>query len=351
VDGAKYNATGMLLLRWGCLALAGILGLAAPAPASAHIKAGTLSTDFQARVGTLVPAVQGIEARVRDGDLLLELRVAPARVVVVLGLIGEPFLRFSRAGVEANLASPTAGSARVIAAADAVALPGVHWRLIRRGHVLAWHDNRLRPVADVRVRSRSPHMVASWAVPLVVDGRATTLSGTEWYAAAPSPWPWIMTGTLVLVLALVAGRRVSRGVQRLLAGALLVLALAGLMASWSGVILADRATPEGELFAAAFAGVSATFLFAGIAAARGIRQLGLMALVGAFAASFALPLIVVFQHGFVLSALPGTAARITAATAVVCGLSAAAVCAPAVSTLLSSHAAPGRAPRQLMGNE
>ena len=329
------------ILRWSCLALVGIATLGAPARASAHLKSGTLSTDFQARVGNLRPPASGIEARVLESDLLLELRVAPPRVVVVLGLLGEPFLRFSSAGVEANLASPTAASARVIGTADTVASPGVHWHLIRHGHVFAWHDNRLRPVPDVRAGSQRPRIVGSWRVPLVVDGRPTALSGTEWYAAAPSPWPWIAPGALLVAVGLFGGRRMPQRRQRALAAALLVVAVAGLVSSWSGVILAGRATPVAVLFAAAFAGVSAVFLSVGVAAARGTRQLGVMALIGAFAATFAMPLITMFGHGFVLSALPGTAARLTAAAAVVCGLAAAAVCAPAVKALLSPDAPRG----------
>jgi hypothetical protein len=316
----------------------GVASLVAPAPAWAHLKAGTLSTDFQARVGGLSPVTPGITARVLDGDLLLELRVAPPRVVVVRGLLGEPFLRFSPEGVEANLASPTAGSTGVVGVSDAVASPGVHWRLVRRAHVFAWHENRLRPVPDVREDSQRAQAVASWTVPLIVDGRAGALSGTEWQATAPSPWPWIGAGVLLVALSLLAGRRLSERVQRLIAGALLLIAFTGLMASWSGVILSGRATVPAELFAIAFGVVSAAFLIIGVAAADGARQAGVMALIGAFAATFALPLITIFEHGFVLSALPTTVARITAAAAVVCGLSAAAVCAPGVRALLSEGA-------------
>jgi hypothetical protein len=328
--------------RWSCLALVGIASFAAaPAPASAHLKTGTLSTDFQARVGGLRPVVSGVEARVLESDLILQLRVAPARVVVVLGLLGEPFLRFSPAGVQANAASPTAGSTRVIDNADAVTSPGVHWRLIRQGHVFAWHDNRLRPVPAVGGGSQRPHAVGRWTVPLIVDGRVTALFGSEWYATAPSPWPWIVAGALVVALALLAGRRLAPVAQRLIAAALLVVAVAGLMSSWSGIILAGRATVATELFALAFGGISAVFLFVGVAAARGRKQLGVMALIGAFSATFALPLVTIFTHGFVLSALPGPAARTTAAAAIICGLAAAAVCAPAVKALLSPVGAGG----------
>ena len=307
-----------------------------------------LSTDFQARVGGLTPAATGVHARVLDGDLLLELRVASPQVVIVLGFVGEPFLRFSSAGVEVNAASPTAGSAGVIRAGDAATAPGVHWRLIRKGHVLAWHDNRLRPVPTVRARSQQPHVLGTWKVPLIIDGRAATLSGTEWYAAAPSPWPWVVPGALLVVLAFLGGRHLTRRAQRLVAAALLVMAVAGLMSSWAGVILAGRATLAAGLFAAAFTTVSAGFLFVGVVAARGNRQLGVMALIGAFAATFALPLVAMFGHGFVLSALPGTAARVAAAAAVVCGLSVAAICAPAVVALLSTDGASGRGRHSLL---
>jgi hypothetical protein len=345
---AHIYERGLPLCRRWCLAVIVIASLAVPAHASAHLKSGLLSTDFEARVGSLTPAAAGVHARVLDGDLLLELRVAPTQVVVVLGFVGEPFLRFSSAGVEANAASPTAGSAGVIPPGDAATAPGVHWRLIRKGHVLAWHDNRLRPVPTVRARSQQPHALGTWQVPLIVDGRATTLSGTEWYAAAPSPWPWLVTGALLLVLALFGGRHLAPRAQRLIAAALLVVAVAGLMSSWAGVILAGRATLAAELFAAAFAVVSAGFLFVGVMSARGSRQLGVMALVGAFAATFALPLVAMFGHGFVLSALPGTPARIAAAAAVVCGLSAAAICAPAVADLLSADDVSGRGRHSLL---
>ena len=91
-----------------------LASLSVPASAAAHLKSGTLSTDFEARVGALRPAAPGVAARVLDGDQRLELRVEPGSVVVVLGLLGEPFLRFSPSGVEANVASPTASSTRVI---------------------------------------------------------------------------------------------------------------------------------------------------------------------------------------------------------------------------------------------
>ena len=81
-----------LVRLWGCLLVALAAGLVAPVVAAAHFKSGRLSTDFEARVGGFRPPAPGVRARVLDGDLRLELRVPPRRSIVVLGLLGEPFL-------------------------------------------------------------------------------------------------------------------------------------------------------------------------------------------------------------------------------------------------------------------
>jgi hypothetical protein len=304
-----------------------------------------LSTDFEARVRGLQPAASGVEARALDGDLLLELRVAPSRVVVVLGYLDEPFLRFSPAGVEANLASPTAGSARIIGAADGVSSSRVRWQRIRRGHVLAWHDNRLRPVPTVRTRSQQPRVVGTWSIPLVVDGRDATLVGSEWYASGPSPWPWLAAGALLVAVAAIGGRRLSARAQRLIAPVLLAIAVAGLFTSWAGIILAGRATLPAMSLAIAFAIISGVFLFIVITAApRSVRP-AVMALIGGFVATFAVPELAIFGHGFVLSELPALAARLTVASAVAGGLAVTALCARAVMEFLSA----GRARKTIIG--
>jgi hypothetical protein len=308
---------------------------AAPAVAGAHLNSGTLSTDFEAHVGSVRPAVQGVGARVLGGDQRLELRVAPSRVVIVLGLLGEPFLRFSRTGVEANLASPTASSARIIKTSEAVASPEPRWHRVSRGHVFAWHEGRLRPVSAVRDPSTRPSAVATWSIPLLVDGRRASLVGTEWYAAAPPLWPWLVAGTLLISLGVLAARVLPSRRRRLIAKVLLPLSVAACLASWFASLLADRVTVLMVVFAIGFAGATALLLYVAVAAARGEAQLGGMALIGGFATAFALPQVGVFGHGFVLSALPAFAARLAVATAVVGGIAVAAVCMPSVIELLA----------------
>jgi hypothetical protein len=332
VRSVSQRSRPSVLLR-GCLLLAVAATLAAPTPAAAHIKSGTLSTDFEARVGRFRPAAPALTARVLDGDQRLELRVASANVVVVLGIEGEPFLRFSPTGVEANLASPTAATARVISASEAVVSSRTRWRRVSRAHVLAWHENRLRPMPVVRNGSTRSRQVATWSIPLVVDGRRTALVGAEWYAAGPPVWPWLLAGALLLAAAGVGAYRLSTRIQRLVASVLLPIAVGAMLLGWFGILLAGRVTLLAVLFGIAFAAASALLLLAAVAAVRGAAQLGVMALLGAFTATFALPELPVFGHGFVLSWLPAFTARLAVASAVVGGTATAIVCIPAVIEL------------------
>jgi hypothetical protein len=130
--------------------------------------------------------------------------------------------------------------------------------------------------------------------------------------------------------------------QGLIASVLVPIAVAALLAAWFGTVLAGRATLLTVLFAVAFAAATACFLVVVVVAASGPSQLGVMALVGAFTATFALPELAVFGHGFVLSALPASAARLVVAIAVVGGVVAATVCIPAVMELLDGAPAAKR---------
>jgi hypothetical protein len=121
--------------------------------------------------------------------------------------------------------------------------------------------------------------------------------------------------------------------QRRLASALLPLAVAALIAGWMGILLAGRATPPTVLFALGYAAATAFLILAAVAATRGATRLGVMALIGAFTAAFALPEIAVFGHGFVLSALPAVVARLTVAIAIVGGIASAMACVPEVIEL------------------
>jgi hypothetical protein len=312
--------------------MSGAAALMLPTAASAHTSPA-LSTDFEARIAGFQPAVPGLVARVLGGDQRLELRVPPGPVVVVLGVEHEPFLRFSSTGVEANLASPTAASARVIGP-GAVVSTTARWRRVRRGHAFAWHESRLRPVSTVKDSSAQPRQVARWSIPLMVNGHRVTLEGSEWHAVRPVLWPWLTAGALVLAMSGAAARRLSRRTAQALAVVLTGVAVATLFLGWAGILFVDGATAIGVLLALVTAGATALGLGVVLTSVRGTARLGAAALVGVLAATFALPELSVFMHGYVVSSLPGTVARLAAEAALVAGASMVIVALPSVLELL-----------------
>jgi hypothetical protein len=316
---------------FGWLAVMAV-ALASPTAAGAHASPA-LSTDFEARIGGFRPAAPGLAARVLGGDQRLQLRVSPGHVVVVLGVAQEPFLRFSPAGVEANLASPTAASSRVIPSSDAIAATAVRWRRVVTGTAFAWHEGRLRPLPTTTGSSPGSRQVATWSLPLVVDGHRTSLEGSEWHASAPPLWPWLTVGALVLALSVVAARMLSRPVVQAVALTLVPIAVAALFAGWAGILFVEGAPSIGVLGVLAAAGAVAVMLGALLRLLTGRERLGAAALIGVLTATFALPELSVFMHGYVLSGLPGTVARLVAEAPIVLGASVAILCSPSVVEL------------------
>jgi hypothetical protein len=314
---------------WSCLLVVLAVGLAVPAVSSAHFgSTRPVAIDFEARVVGFRPAMPGVGARVLAGDQRLELRVGPPRVVVVLGLLGEPFLRFSPNGVEANLASPTASSARVVEATDAVASERPRWRRVSIAHVFAWHESRLRPVSTVEDASTDLQVVGTWSIPLLVGGRPASLVGNERYAGAPVMWPWLAAGVLMIALAGVAARFLPARLRGRTASAFVTVSILACLAAWFGTRSAGHVMLVGGI---------AIVLLGMRACTSGEARLGTMALFGVFAAASALPQVRIFEHGIVLSALPATAARLTVATALISGLAAATLCIPSVITLSEGY--------------
>jgi hypothetical protein len=230
--------------------LATIVLLLGAAPAAAD-PAGP--SDFRSEVTGIVPAVEGVHARIRGGDSFLELTVEPGHTVIVEGYNGEPYLRFLPDGtVERNrLSSATYLNddrqgevpipAEVAEALESGAEPD--WERVADGGTYAWHDHRVHWMSDaspsVPRGERVPGAYDPWRVPIVVDGTPAEIQGILTYEPAPSPVPW--AGLAVVVLGALAwiGRR---------GGGLRVpaLALAGISALAVVVGRAEWAsTPDG----------------------------------------------------------------------------------------------------------
>lgn len=310
------------------------LAFVAPGTAFAHT-GGRIATDFEARVAGLRPRAAGVRARVLGGDLKLELTVSGGHEVVVLGLVGEPFLRFTPAGVAANAASPTAWSTGVVGTSHAVTSASRPvWRRVSDGPTFAWHENRLRPRPSVPGAGPAPRRVAQWSIPLVVDGRRTRLLGGEWYASRPPAWPWLAALVIPLGGAIAAVRYGRRRLHRRLTAALLPVAVGAWLTGWIGILLDAGASTLVVGVAVAYAAVTILLVAAAVAAASGNGRMAVAGIVGALAAVFTLPEIDAFTRGFVLSALPATAARAAAVVSFAAGLALVAASVPAAGDIL-----------------
>ncbi len=295
-----------------------------PAAAEAHVSPGLTSTSYRAHIDGLQPHVSGITVTVLDSDQRLRIEADPPHVVIVLGRVGEPLLRIAAGGVFVNSRSPTAESIGLTTQQDAQT---ARWIRLSSGHSYTWHESRLRPVSVAEGASRR---VAGWSVPLLVDGRRGSVTGSEWYAAPPRRLVWAIPVVSVLLVATAVLLTRRRRLTRMVATIVLVVAVTAWTMSWIGVLLNERVTPWWVLLSALYA-VSITMVVAAAITAVDSDQAKTMAIgvVGLLVASFTLPELGVFQRGFVLSALPPEVARACVAIALGGGIGAALLSTPA----------------------
>lgn len=280
------------------IVLAGVL----PAVASAHVgKTLPVATDFTARVTGSLP---GIAARPLDGDQTLWLRAPASAVVVVLGILREPLLRFDSRGVWLNLRSPTAQSDQIDRfdlRPTATGRPPL-WHRVARTRSYLWHEHRLHALEPV---ARSAGSAGPWSVPVVVDGRAQSLRGTLEYTAPGAAWAWMAVAG---VLAAAAAWAALRSTAALVAFAL--LGTAGVWAIRLGRELYGRPSVAtlGWIEIGATSAIGAV-LFFGLTRRSAGTRISTAFFVGFGALYEALVMFPVLTHSIALNALPSTAAR------------------------------------------
>lgn len=301
---------------WGLanvLLVAVAAGLCLPSVAHAHSGSAVVALDYRTTIAPLGPGLRGIEASVQDGVRTLRLSVDPRRTVVVLGDVGEPFLRFSGHGVAVNERSQTAVAGRMAHDSGRITLdPRARpaWWPIASHPALAWHDHRLAPPLP------SGMGATSWSIPLLVDGTPRRLGGEFRRIERPALWPWLL-GAAVILGAATAVLLAWKSVERTAAVAWAVVAGAAALTTVTGFALGGaygqrtRYTELGAALVLALAGA------AGLLFVRKSRA-AIAGILGALAAVAGLGAIGVFFHGVVISALPPPAAR-TAVLVALCG--------------------------------
>jgi hypothetical protein len=164
------------------------LALIACPAAAAHSGGGAAKGDYHSTVERITPPVAGLTARILDGDDQLELANTAGRRIVVFGYDGEPYLLFTRNGVQRNNRSPATylnddryGNVELPRTANAKAPP--RWVSVAGGIRYAWHDHRIHwmsPIAPSAVRKApdQPHHLFDWRVPADVDGNRVNIAGS-----------------------------------------------------------------------------------------------------------------------------------------------------------------------------
>jgi hypothetical protein len=284
------------------LVVAATIALAVPGTASAHLRTGRSAVDFRA---TVLPSSAPLRARVYQADLAIGLTLIGSHRVIVLGYLGEPFIRLDPSGGFVNVASPTAAGTKLAPPHSRSSKP--LWRPNSTHPIATWHDARVR----------AGEKTGRWRIPLLVDGRRTFLAGSVERVAAPAWWPWLAIGVAFAVATALGLRR-----RALAAAAFGALSGAATVVSATGFALASTATQGAWIEGAneaVFALVGAVILVRGSGNAKALAG-GFLGLLGLAAGLTKLP---VLLHGIVLSALPGGVARVAVVLAIAAGAAAA----------------------------
>ena len=312
LGGPHSSGVSMRPLRLASALL--VMMLVVPSTAAAHLRSGTVAVDYRASVSSPRRSPRApLSAGIYQSDLALHVSVRRGHKVMVLGYLGESFLRIDAAGVAVNAASPTAAASGLLHAGERTT-GNADW--LRRGrNSVVWHDARVRQLAP-----GAQH--GEWTVPILVDGRHEAITGEVWRVPPPALWVWLVIVVALTALAAGLALRATPVQLQTLCVVFGVCSAATAIVAAAGFALGTYASAgtwvagvDELLFAVAGAGVLAWGPRAARAAAG--AALGLLGLAVGLSRG------AIFLHGSVLSALPGTAGRVAVSVAVATGAAAA----------------------------
>jgi hypothetical protein len=292
--------------------------LASPSPALAHAgRSPSAAVDDRARISSIEPTGAPFEVAVVDGDQDLWLRVEPGNELIVLGSIGEPFLRFSDGGVYANSRSSTAATDLFGLVATRPSLnprTPPDWSRLTSGTTYLWHDHRLHALALIE-GGGPPRRLGSWVIPLTINGKKGAITGELSSVAPPARWFWLLLPLAILlaVFALVRSGRLAmrRGVTYLTA-----LTIVAVLTARTGRDLYGRP----DVGAARQLSIAVGSVLVAVALERLLRGSWGTKLIVAMASGVigiveGLTLLPAFWHGLVLVAVPSGIERLAIALA------------------------------------
>jgi hypothetical protein len=297
--------------------------LVAPATAFAHGRGPVVAVSDQARITRIRPVDPPFSARVIDGDQGLWLRLASRRELIVLGVAGEPLLRFDGAGVYVNRYSPTAQIDQIARTAitprfDPKTPPS--WKKLSSGQSYRWHDHRLHALAPLG-GSGPARALGTWTIPLRLDGKPAALTGELWYVPPPRLLLWLAIPIFVFAgsLATIRARR-----QRLVEHTIVILTATtaiALVVARAGRELYGRPQPAVVGYVSFGVGVAlALFVLDRLLFRPSPTRWFVALVVGALGFAEGLSLLPTLYHGLVLAAVPASLERTCVALALGCGV-------------------------------
>jgi hypothetical protein len=168
------------------------------ASAAAQAKGEPSTKNYQTKLASISPAVNGLIVNTEGGDRYLVVKNQTGKVVLVSGYDDEPYLRFLPSGeVQANASSPAkylnairfGTPENVTIPPSALASTKVKWEKVASGGSYKWFDHRIHwmdknPPSIVKDRSKRTK-IFDWKVPAKVAGTPVTLAGTlSWVPTA-----------------------------------------------------------------------------------------------------------------------------------------------------------------------
>jgi hypothetical protein len=204
------------------VAILGVLAATAT-PAVAH-DVGSLLSNYETRLTSVSPEIDGIEVAVIEGGNRLEVANRTDQDLVVLGYRDEPYLRIGPEGTYENLNSPAtyqnADREATVSVPERADDPDVEpeWRKISDEPVARWHDHRVHWMAEtdppaVEEAPDEEHVVIpGWVVPMELGDDTIEIVGDLVWVPSPSPAIWavviLVVGALVAASGLLSSWRV-----------------------------------------------------------------------------------------------------------------------------------------------
>jgi hypothetical protein len=240
----------MTLLRRLLVASGIALGIVAvplvpAAPVLAHNGTGGATSDYRVEITGYEGDPTGIDLRVVELGNRVELRRTSASSVIVLGYVGEPYLRLDGSGVAENTSSPAHYLNRDRFASTSppenlTATTPPTWEQLSTGRSVRWHDHRVHwmstvPPEAVQQNPDSEQLVREDRVDLIVDGRDVSADIRITWLPKPDRMGWLVVAS-VLVLAVGAVFVLGRPPTIVLAVFAIDAAIAATLAQGTSVV-------------------------------------------------------------------------------------------------------------------